>query len=342
MDRSRSVLVVLFEGVQPLDVTGPVAVFAAAAAFATQPDPAPYVVRTASLDGTAVQGAGGLRMLPDVDLSAAEDPDILIVPGGPGVVDADERLAAWLRERAPRAQRIMSVCTGAFLLAAAGLLDGRRATTHWGSCAELARMHPDVMVDPSPIYVKDGSVYTSAGVTAGIDLAIAIVEEDLGRRVAHEIARLLVVFLRRPGNQAQVSVQLSAQVATSEPLRELQYWITENLAADLSLPALAERAGLSTRHFARAFREQVGVAPGRYVDLVRLEAAQRMLTQTEDGVVRIARRCGYGTQEAMRRAFVRELDVSPTAYRRVYVEASSPDPVLGPSIWIEPADDQDT
>jgi transcriptional regulator GlxA family with amidase domain len=340
MGRSRSVLVVLFEGVQPLDVSGPLAVFAAAAEFGSHPDAPPYVVRTASLDGTAVRCAGGLRMIPDGDLTAAGDPDIRIVPGGPGVVDADARLAGWLRERARGAKRVMSVCTGAFLLAEAGLLDGRRATTHWGSCAELARRHPDVMVDASPIYVKDGSVYTSAGVTAGIDLAIAIVEEDLGRRVAHEVARLLVVFLRRPGNQAQVSVQLSAQVARSDPLRELQYWIADNLAADLSMPALADRAGLSTRQFARAFREQVGVTPGRYVDLVRLEAAQRMLTQTEDGVVRIARQCGNGTPEAMRRAFIRELDVSPTAYRRVYVEASAPDPVLGPSIWIEPADEQ--
>ena len=163
---------------------------------------------------------------------------------------------------------------------------------------------------------RSGAGGTSAGVTAGVDLAIALVEEDFGPSVAHEIARLLVVFLRRPGNQAQFSTQLSAQVAHSDPLREVQYWASANLASDLSVPALAERAGLSARQFARAFAEQVGVTPGRYVDLIRLEAAQRMLTDTRDGVVRIARRCGYGTPEGMRRAFLRELDVSPTEYRR--------------------------
>jgi transcriptional regulator GlxA family with amidase domain len=312
------VLIVLFDGVQPLDVTGPMDVFSSAARFVGDAGPPPYVVRTASLGGGPVRCAGGLQVTPDLDLLDAGDHDVVLVPGGPGVEDADPRLAAWLRDRAPHAERVVSVCTGAFLLAEAGLLDGRRATTHWLSCAELASRYPEVSVDPRPIFVRDGSVSTSAGVTAGVDLAIALVEEDLGRAVAHEVARLLVVFVRRPGNQAQFSVHLSSQVARSDPLREVQYWAVENLAADLSVPALAERAGLSPRQFARAFREQVGVTPGRYVDLIRLEAAQRMLTDTGDGVVRIARSCGYGTPEAMRRAFVRDLDLSPTEYRRAF------------------------
>lgn len=320
--RTRSVLVVLFDGVQPLDVAGPVDVFSVTARFAGSASTPPYIVRTASLDGEAVRAAGGLRLVPDSGLAEAEDPDLLLVPGGPGVEHVDDRLTTWLRERAPRLKRVMSVCTGAYLLALAGLLDGRRATTHWEACAYLASRLPQITVDPSPIFVRDGSISTSAGVTAGVDLAIALVEEDFGRAVAHEIARLLVVYLRRPGNQAQVSVQLSAQIARSDPLREVQYWAAANLAADLSVPAMAQRAGLSPRQFARAFAEQVGVTPGRYVDLIRLEAAQRMLTDTRDGVIGIAHSCGYGAPEAMRRAFMRELDVSPTEYRRTFTNSS--------------------
>jgi transcriptional regulator GlxA family with amidase domain len=315
---TRSVLVILFDGAQPLDVVGPLDVFSTAEYFAGGDGTPPYVVRTASLGGGTVRCAGGLRVVPDCDLADVEDPDILLVPGGPGVEGVDDRLVTWLRERAPHVQRVVSVCTGAFLLAEAGLLDGRRATTHWGSCDALAKMYPLVTVDPRPIFVRDGAVSTSAGVTAGVDLAIALVEEDFGRAVAHQIARLLVVYLRRPGNQAQVSVLLSAQIAHSDPLREVQYWAVANPASDLSVPALAQRAGLSIRQFSRAFTEQVGVTPGRFVDLVRLEAAQRMLTDTQDGVIGIARRCGYGTPEAMRRAFLRDLDVSPTGYRRTF------------------------
>ncbi|MEU7476529.1 GlxA family transcriptional regulator [Lentzea sp. NPDC042327] len=314
--RTHSVLVVLFDGVQPLDVAGPLDVFSLAARCVGTADTPPYVVRTASLGGGTIRAAGGLRVVPDLDLAAADTPDLLLVPGGPGVGDVDERLVAWLRERAPGSRRVVSVCTGAWLLAEAGLLDGRRATTHWESCSHLADKHPRVRVETEPIFVQDGPFYTSAGVTAGVDLAIALVEEDFGRAVAHEIARLLVVFLRRPGNQAQFSAQLSAQAAYSDPLRDVQHWATANLAADLSVPALAGRAGLSPRQFARAFAEQAGVTPGRFVDLIRLEAAQRMLADTGEGVLRIARRCGYGTQEGMRRAFLRELGVSPTEYRR--------------------------
>ena len=319
--KTRSVLVVLFEGAQPLDVAGPLDVFSTAKHFTGDGGTPPYVVRTASLGGGTVRCAGGLRVVPDLDLADVEDPDVLLVPGGPGVEDVDERLVTWLRDRAPGVDRVVSVCTGAFLLAEAGLLDGRRATTHWGSCDILADRYPRVAVDPSPIFVRDGSISTSAGVTAGVDLAIALVEEDFGRAVAHQIARLLVVYLRRPGNQAQFSVQLSAQVARSDPLREVQYWAAANLTADLSVPALARRAGLSTRQFSRAFTEQVGVTPGRYVDLMRLEAAQRMLTDTRDGVIGIARHCGYGTPEAMRRAFIRDLDISPTHYRRTFTKS---------------------
>ncbi|MEV7772519.1 GlxA family transcriptional regulator [Kitasatospora sp. NPDC086791] len=312
--RARNVLVVLYEGVQSLDVTGPVEVFTGAGAASGQPGA--YRVVTASPGGEPVRSTGGLRLLPDADLAGVGPVHTLLVPGGTDTERPDRALVARIRELADRAERVVSVCTGAFLLAEAGLLAGRRATTHWAYCEALARRFPDVEVDPDPIHVRDGRVATSAGVTAGIDLALALVEEDLGREAALLIARHLVVFLRRPGNQAQFSTQLAAQVADRQPLREVQRWIAEHPEADLSVEALALRSALSPRHFARAFAAEVGVTPGRYVDGVRLEAARRRLEDTADGIEEIARRCGYGTPEAMRRAFVRALAVPPAEYRR--------------------------
>ncbi|MEV6543854.1 GlxA family transcriptional regulator [Streptomyces sp. NPDC051665] len=308
----RTVLVVLFDDVQSLDVTGPVEVFAGAE---TQ-TPGTYRIRTASLDGAPVRTSSGLTVVPDSSLADAPAPHTLLVPGGPGTRGPDPRVTAWLRAHGPRAERLVSVCTGAILLAEAGLLDGRRATTHWAYCAKLARDHPAVEVDPDPIYVRDGPVSTSAGVTSGIDLALALVEEDLGRDTALTIARHLVVFLRRPGNQAQFSAQLAAQTAQREPLREVQQWITEHPDADLSVESLAARARLSPRHFARAFQSETGMPPGRYVDRVRLEHARRLLEDTGDGVEEISRASGYGTPESMRRAFLKTLGTSPAEYRR--------------------------
>ncbi|MEU0272261.1 GlxA family transcriptional regulator [Streptomyces sp. NPDC006307] len=309
----RPVLVVLFDGVQSLDVTGPVEVFAGAAHLGAVP---PYPIRTASLDGAPVRTQSGLRLAADTSLADAEPPHTLLVPGGDGTRTPDPRLIDWLRVHAPRAERLVSVCTGAVLLAEAGLLDGRRVTTHWAFCDHLARDHPAVEVDPDPIFVRDGNLATSAGVTAGIDLALALVEEDLGRDTALTIARHLVVFLRRPGNQAQFSAQLAAQTARREPLREVQQFITEHPAADLSVESLAARARLSPRHFARAFQAETGTTPGRYVDRVRLEHARRLLEDTADGVQEVARAAGYGTPEAMRRAFVKALGTAPAEYRR--------------------------
>ncbi|QNS03115.1 GlxA family transcriptional regulator [Streptomyces xanthii] len=304
---TRTVLVTLYDQVQSLDVTGPVEVFTGAGAG--------YRVRTASPDGAPVRTSSGLTLVPDLALDGAPVPHTLLVPGGHGTRHPDPRLVGWLREHAPRAERIVSVCTGALLLAEAGLLDGRRATTHWAYCARLAREHPAVEVDPDPIYVRDGKVATSAGVTAGIDLALALVEEDHGRDTALAIARALVVFLRRPGNQAQFSAQLAAQTARREPLREVQQWVTEHPEEDLSVDALAARARLSPRHFARAFRAETGLTPGRYVERVRVEHARRLLEDTADGVEEISRASGYGTPEAMRRAFLRTLGTPPAEYR---------------------------
>ncbi|MGW1074696.1 GlxA family transcriptional regulator [Streptomyces sp. NPDC002537] len=314
MTPRRNVLIVLFEEVLSLDVTGPLEVFTGGGSSIG--DTGAYRVRTATLDGGPVRTSSGLRLTPDSSLDEAGVPHTLIVPGGDGTRAPDPGLVDWLRENAPRAERVVSVCTGAFLLAAAGLLDGRRATTHWALCSALAQRFPAVTVEPDPIYVRDGNIATSAGVTAGIDLALALIEEDLGREQALAAARNLVVFLRRPGNQTQFSAQLAAQTARRAPLRDIQHWVVEHPDADLSVDALAARSGLSPRHFARAFHSEVGMTPGRYVDRVRLEAARRLLEDTDDSVDKIARACGYGTPEAMRRAFVRSLGASPAEYRR--------------------------
>ncbi|MFJ8076970.1 GlxA family transcriptional regulator [Streptomyces sp. NPDC096176] len=311
---TQTVLVVLFDEVQALDVTGPVEVFDGAGRASG--DRAAYRIRTASLDGTPVRTSSGLTVVPDGSLADAPAPDTLLVPGGEGTRLPDPGLIDWLRDNAPRAGRLVSVCTGALLLARAGLLDGHRATTHWMVCEHLAANYPEVDVQTEPIFVRDGRLSTSAGVTAGIDLALALVEEDLGRDVALTVARHLVVFLRRPGNQAQFSAQLAAQTASREPLREVQHWVTQHPEADLSVDALADRAGLSPRHFARAFHTETGTTPGRYVERVRLEHARRLLEDTPDGVTKISRACGYGTSEAMRRAFVKALGVAPAEYRR--------------------------
>ncbi|WP_320773692.1 GlxA family transcriptional regulator [Streptomyces sp. CRN 30] len=315
----RTVLLVLFDGVQSLDVTGPAEVFAGA----EQHIPGSYRIRTASLDGDPVRTSSGLTLVPDLALTEAPAADVLLVPGGQGTRRPDPPLTDWLRAHGPRAGRLVSVCTGAVRLAEAGLLDGRRATTHWAYCAKLARDHPAVDVDPDPIYVRDGHVATSAGVTAGIDLALALVEEDLGRETALSVARHLVVFLRRPGNQAQFSAQLAAQTARREPLRDVQTWISEHPGADLGVETLAARARLSPRHFARAFRAETGMSPGRYVDRVRIEHARRLLEDTRDGVEEISRASGYGTPEAMRRAFLKALGASPAEYRRRFRPAPS-------------------
>jgi transcriptional regulator GlxA family with amidase domain len=315
--RPRTVLIVLFDGVQSLDVTGPLEVFAGAASFQAGHGADGYAITTASLGGMPVTSTSGLGLIPATDLREcdAHPIDTLVVPGGHGTEQPDAELIGWLRENGPRARRIASVCTGAFLLAAAGLLDGRNATTHWAYADSLARQFPAVHVHPDPIFVRDGQISTSAGVTAGIDLALALVEDDLGHAAALAVARGLVVYLRRPGGQAQFSAHLQAQVAQRAPLREVQHWITEHPAADLSVTALATRAGLSPRQFARAFATETGMSPGRFVGRVRLETARRMLEDSERGVTQVARACGYGTPEAMRRAFVQSLGVPPADYR---------------------------
>jgi transcriptional regulator GlxA family with amidase domain len=313
----RRIAVVVFRDVQILDVTGPVEVFAQATAFAGGAVPAYDVAVVAGAPGPVVSSSG-VALVPAATTAACRGTlDTLVVAGGRGVTAAlrDRALVAWLRRTAPRVRRLASVCTGTFLLAEAGLLDGRRVTTHWHACDALARRYPRLTVERDPIFVQDGAVYTSAGVTAGMDLALALVEADLGRAVALRVARQLVLFLKRPGGQSQFSAQLALQAADREPLRDLQAWIAEHLGGDLSVPALAARVAMSERNFARVFTRETGCTPARFVERARVEGARRRLEETADGVDAVAAQSGFGSAEVMRRAFVRLLGVPPHAYR---------------------------
>lgn len=327
--RPRQIAILAFPGVQSLDVTGPLEVFAGAQTLieATARADRGYELLVLSRDGVPLTTSSGLTITPHGDF--ADTPtrlDTLIVAGGAGSREAarDPDTLAWIARVSTHARRTASVCTGAFVLAAAGLLDGRRATTHWASAAKLAHRHPAVRVDPEPIFLRDGDVWTSAGVTAGMDLALALVEEDLDREAALTIARHLVLFLRRPGNQAQFSVTLAAQEPIREPLREVRRHILEHVSADLSVDTLADFAHMSPRNFARAFAAETGVTPARYVERVRLEAARRALEDTAQPVATVANACGFGTAETMRRCFLRTLGVAPAEYRRRFHPAGSP------------------
>jgi transcriptional regulator GlxA family with amidase domain len=242
--------------------------------------------------------------------------DTLLIAGGQGVeaAAANAALVDWVRRRSMQARRVASVCTGAFLLAATGLLDGRRAVTHWKDCAKLAQLYPAVRVEPDPIFVRDGRIWTSAGVTAGIDLALAFVEEDLGRSMALAVARFMVVFLKRPGGQAQFSAALALQAA-DDKFGALHDWINNHLDDDLSLSALADRAGMSERSFSRHYAQATGQTPARAIERLRVEAARRLLSETRAPVKRVAQRCGFGSEETMRRSFLRLLAVTPQDYR---------------------------
>jgi transcriptional regulator GlxA family with amidase domain len=309
---------VVFPDVQALDVTGPLEVFALANRLAKGRSPR-YEISVVAKTAGPVATSSGLTIAAGRGIRQATGPvDTLVVAGGQGTrrAMADARLVSWIRRTALRARRVASVCSGAFLLGEAGLLDGRRATTHWAVCGALQRRYPAARVERDPIFVRDGKVSTSAGVTAGMDLALELVEEDGGRDLALSVARWLVMFLRRPGGQSQFSVQLSAQVAERRGLRDLQGWIADHLGEDLSVPALARRAGMSPRNFARAFRREIGATPAAYVQAQRVEGARRLLETAEASVAEVAAACGFARVETMHRAFRRGVQVSPAQYRR--------------------------
>jgi transcriptional regulator GlxA family with amidase domain len=311
-----TVTLLAFDCCQLLDVTGPLQVFASCNDLLARAGRPPcYAARVCAKGGGAVATSSGLRLLADALPPAEAAPDTLIVVGGGGVGEAaaDAALVAWLAAQAAGARRVASVCTGAFLLAATGLLDGRKVATHWDYCELLSARRPQLSVQRDPIFVVDGRIWSSAGITAGIDMALAMVEGDLGREIALAVARWLVVFLKRPGGQAQFSAALALQ--GDGLFATLHDWIRERLADDLSLPALAARAGMSERSFQRRYRAAMGTTPARAVERLRVEAARRLLSDGDRSIKAVARACGFGSEETMRRSFLRLLEVSPQAYR---------------------------
>jgi transcriptional regulator GlxA family with amidase domain len=308
------VVIVGFASVQILDVTGPLEVFATASRFLPITR---YATEVVSTDGGPVLSTSGLEFSTGRIGDVVGDVDTLVVSGGRDMdqAAADTRLVDNIRRLAGQSRRVTSVCSGAFLLAAAGLLDGRRATTHWAECAELEQRYPKVSVEPDAIYVNDGNVWTSAGVTAGIDLALALVADDHGRTAAATVARQLVVYLRRSGGQGQYSTLLAAQSANEEPIRDLLEWLPDHLTDDCSIPALAARTHLSERQFSRLFKSEMGTTPAEYVEAVRMENACRLLETTAGTIEQIARGSGFGTPETMNRAFRRRLNSTPTDHR---------------------------
>jgi transcriptional regulator GlxA family with amidase domain len=325
----RRVVLVVFPNLQILDAVGPHEVFAAANrrldALGDKRSPR-YVLEVVSREAGAVSSWSGLEFKAPKALRDVRGPvDTVVVVGGEGsrAAAADRAYTDFVKRTAPRARRVASVCTGAQVLAEAGMLDGKRAVTHWAYCDALARTYPKVTVESDSIFVRDGKVWTSAGVCAGMDLALALVEDDHGRELALTVAKWLVIFLKRPGGQSQFSVGLAAQATEHERIRELQTWAQANLASDLGIARLAKRVAMSPRNFARVFAREVGETPARWIEMARVEAAQRLLEESDDGVEAIAARCGFGTAETLRRAFLRQIKVAPSAYRARFRSAAA-------------------
>jgi len=311
---------VAFKGMSLLDLCGPLE---ALRVVSLHPDfaggPLVYETHVVSADGGPVMTCDRVALVTEPLASLkGRAIDTLIAPGAPDARDvtADARLTAWVKARAPKCRRVCSVCTGSFLLAVAGLLRGKRAATHWTHCSTLQEQYPEIAIEPDAIYVKDGNTWTSAGVTTGIDLALALIEEDLGREIAMFVARILVVYLRRTGGQSQYSVLLQAQTETdADHFAALDRWIAENLTEDLRVERLAEKAGMSARNFARRYAEARKMTPARAVEAIKVDAAKRALEETDERMGQVARRCGFSDEDQMRVAFARQVGVSPVAYR---------------------------
>jgi transcriptional regulator GlxA family with amidase domain len=322
----REVTILVYPGVTLLDATGPAQVFAEAAHVVPADDP-PYRVVLASRSGGPIATDTGIALgTVSLEEAASRPMDTLLAAGGMGVFAAaeDAQLVDWIRRQATRTRRAGSTCMGAFLTAAAGLLRDRRAVTHWRWCETLQEQHPEAIIERDPIFVQDGPVWSSAGVSAGIDLALAMVAEDHGHNAALGVARRLVVYLKRPGGQAQFSAVLAAQTADRHGDFDLLHaWMSDNLAADLRVDRLAGRVGMSPRNFARRYAARMSATPAHAVEMLRVEAARRLLEDVDIPVKTIAARCGFGDYERLRRSFVRTIGVAPTAYRERFGAASS-------------------
>jgi len=343
---SRRVVIVAFPGVELLDVTGPAEVFSVATRVAGAGRPG-YRVEIAAAGGGAVRTSSGVRLMADLSLEEVDGRmDTLLVSGA---IDVGERavepvidtaVVEWLRSAAPRARRTASVCAGAHLLAAAGLLDGLPATTHWLTAGRLASDHPQIAVDPDPIFIRTEQVWTCAGVTSGMDMALAMVAEDHGQALALATARTMVMYVKRPGGQSQFSVPLSLQTPSGDRIDALRLWITDHLTDDLSVEALAEQLHLSMRHFARLFRQRTGSTPASYVEAVRVEAARRLLEETDRSLAEVAAASGLGSVETLYRAFRRQLVTTPAEYRHRFRSPTAADTAITALPSLPPAPDR--
>jgi transcriptional regulator GlxA family with amidase domain len=329
-DRSKTIVFLAAPCSQILDVAGPFQIFVRAAELFVQECPArkaPYnVVLASTTRSRSVATNCGLMLTGSETFRTLRGAiDTLLVAGGSGVETAscDQELLLWLQKTAQRVRRIGSVCTGAFLLASAGLLDGKRAATHWKWAAELGNKFKHITVDPDPIYIRDGNTYTSAGVTAGMDLALALVEEDLGAPTALKVAREMVLYFRRAGGQSQFSTALSLQASDRKQIAEIRRWTHDNLGQDLPVEKLAAKVGMSPRNFARVFLKDTGTTPARFVEQLRVEAARRRLEESRDKLEKIANDCGFGSIQSLRRSFLRVLRVPPNDYRHRFTDLTT-------------------
>lgn len=324
MQASRTIAILAVPGVQLLDVSGPLDVFAEAN---TQAGAAVYELRVVASRPGAIRSSSGVRLLADAAVGEGAQRlgriDTLLVAGSPRAADstAEPALLDWLRAAAAQARRYGSVCSGAFLLAQAGLLDRRRVTTHWAVAEQLAHDYPAVTVEPDSIFVRDRRLRTAAGVTAGLDLALALVEEDLGRDLAMRVASQLVMYFKRPGGQLQFRRGEGLPLSGRSALQEVQRWIAAHPAADLSVAALGARLGIGPRHFARLFRAEVGTTPAAWVEQARVAQARRLLEAGRLAPKQVAVRCGFANADTLRRAFARQVGVSPAEYRRRHAAA---------------------
>ncbi|MCX4582401.1 GlxA family transcriptional regulator [Streptomyces sp. NBC_01481] len=333
MPASRRVVIVAFPGVELLDVTGPAEVFSVASGIAGADRPG-YQVEIAATRAGELPTSSGVRLVADVALEeVGGQVDTLLVSGAINLVDGgvepviDAAVVEWLRTAAPQARRTASVCAGAHVLAAAGLLDGLSATTHWLTAERLAADYPQIAVDPDPIFIRAGQVWTCAGVTSGMDMALAMVAEDHGQALALATARMMVMYVKRPGGQSQFSVPLSIHAPSGDRIDELRLWIADHLADDLSIETLAERMHLSVRHLARLFRQRTGSTPASYIEAVRVETARRLLEETDRSLPDVATASGLGSVETLHRAFRRRLVTTPAEYRRRFRSPPAADTV---------------